>query len=91
MAETEMEKKALSNALLQEAQYIISKKDMNKEDYIKDTMRFYIKEKKRMEIIEELKKGYAEMSRINSELAETGLEQDLKDLDAYESYVGEIV
>lgn len=81
----------MPNALLEEAKSIISKKDMNKEEYIKDTMSFYLKEKKRMETIEQLKKGYAEMSKINLELAESGLEQDLNDLNTYEEYVGEVV
>ena len=91
MAELKREQNNMPNALLEEAKSIISKKDMDKEEYIKDTMSFYIKEKKRIEIIEELKKGYQEMSKINLELSETGLDEDLNDLFAYEKYVGEIV
>lgn len=91
MAEAKREQESMPNALLEEARSIISKKDMDKEGYIKDAMSFYIKEKKRIEIIEELKRGYQEMGKINLEIAETGLTEDLNNLFAYEKYVGEIV
>lgn len=91
MAELKRERESISNALLEEAQAIISKKDMTKEEYIKKTMSLYLKEKKRMETIEAFKNGYIEMGKINLDLAESGLEQDLNDLNSYELYVGELV
>ncbi len=91
MDELKREKISITNALYEVAQAIISKKDMTKEEYIKETMCLYLKEKKRMERIEKLKQGYLEMGRINLEICECGFEQDINDLKAYELYVGEIV
>lgn len=52
-------------------------------DLIKDTMKLFIENKK--SLTERLKEGYIEMGEINIELAEYGIEQDLRDLIIYEA------
>lgn len=51
---------------------------------MKEAMKFYLREKRRMEVSEKLKDGYLEMSNINLALAEIGFDQDMKELNMYE-------
>lgn len=53
-------------------------------DFVVEAMKLVAEENKRIEIIEKLKKGYAEMSGVNLNLAEIGLEQDNLELARYE-------
>ncbi len=49
-------------------------------------MKLYIREKRKVEVYEQLKYGYVEMSKINLTLAEMGgLEQDMAELNVYEA------
>jgi len=50
-----------------------------------DYLKLYFKQKWVEEICESLKNGYKEMSQINLNFAEMGLEEDVLDLCMYES------
>ncbi len=91
MAELDREKEQSNNRLLDQAHAIIAKKDMTNEEFIKSTMRLYLKEKNRLNLIESIKKGYEEMGKINLELAELYMQCDFIDLISYEKYVGELL
>ncbi len=92
MAERKRETATEINALLEEADFIMAQKKLDKKEYVKQTMDFYIREKKRLDIIKQLKQGYKEMSDINLALAESGMQQDVNDLYSYEEHlVGEFV
>lgn len=85
MAETKRIMISLPNSLLEEIDGIISIEKKNRSEFIREAMRLYIRERKKMEIREKLKSGYMEMSRINLNLAEVGLEEDVRELFNYEA------
>ncbi len=84
MAETKKILVSLPDSLLKEVDFIVSMEKKNRSEFVKEAMKFYLREKRRMEVFEKLKDGYLEMSTINLTLAEIGLEQDVKELNLYE-------
>ncbi len=84
MAETRRITVSLPNSLLKEIDIMVPMEHENRSDFIAEAMKLFISEKKKLDIIEKLKEGYKEMSRINLALAEMGLEQDILDLVIYE-------
>lgn len=85
MAETRRIMISLPNSLLEEVDYIVSNEKLNRSEFIRQAMKLYIKEKRRVEISEKMKNGYKEMSQINSTLAEMGFDQDMRELFVYEA------
>ena len=85
MAETKRIMVSLPNSLLEEVDFIVSMEKKNRSEFVKEAMKLYIREKRRMEFVEKLKDGYVEMSNINLALAEVGLEQDVVELNVYET------
>lgn len=85
MGETKKIMVSLPNSLLEEVDFIISMEEKNRNEFVKEAMKLYIREKKRIEVSEMLKDGYVEMSQINSTLAEEGFEQDMVELNIYET------
>lgn len=85
MAETKKIMVSLPNSLLEEVDFIVSMEKKNRSEFVKEAMKLYIREKRRVEVYEKLKDGYVEMSQINLTLAEIGLEQDMVELNVYES------
>lgn len=84
MAEIRRITVSLPNSLLKEVDVMVPVEYQNRSDFIAEAMKRFISEKKKIDIIEKLKEGYMEMSRINLTLAEMGLEQDILDLVIYE-------
>lgn len=76
---------SLPNSLLEEVDFIVSMEKKNRSEFVREAMKLYIREKRRVEICEKLKDGYKAMSKINSTLAEVGLEEDMRELDSYEA------
>lgn len=66
-----------------------------KEDYkkrskfIREVIILYIEEKKKLREIEQMKKGYLEMAKINLDIAEMGFVSDIKELKEYEAKLSE--
>lgn len=85
MAETRRITVSLPNSLLKEVDFIVSMERKNRSEFIKEAMKLYIREKRRMEVSQRLKDGYVEMSKINLALAEIGFEQDMEELNKYET------
>ncbi|GFN34305.1 CopG family ribbon-helix-helix protein [Tepidimicrobium xylanilyticum] len=85
MAETKRITVSLPNSLLKEVDFIVSMEKKNRSEFIKEAMKLYIREKRRMEVSQRLKDGYVEMSKINLALAEIGFEQDMAELSQYET------
>lgn len=85
MKETKKINVKLPNIILDSADIMVPMEYKNMSDFVVDAMKFYNEEKKRLEVIESLKKGYKEMSKVNLKLAEIGLEQDIMDLAIYEA------
>ena len=85
MAETKRIMVSLPNSLLEEVDFIVSMEKKNRSEFVKEAMKLYIREKRKVEVYEQLKDGYVEMSKINLTLAEMGLEQDMVELNVYEA------
>ena len=85
MAETKRIMISLPDSLLEEVDFMVSMEKKNRSQFVREAMRLYIEEKKKVEIGEKLKNGYREMSKLNSKLAELGLEEDMKELCVYEA------
>ncbi len=60
---------SLPDNLLAEVDGIVAAERLNRSELIREAMRFYIAERKRRQLREQLKKGYQEMAQINRELA----------------------
>lgn len=85
MAETKRIMVSLPNSLLKEVDFIVSMENKNRNEFVKEAMKLYLREKRRVEVFERLKNGYVEMSQINLSLAEIGFEQDMVELNIYEA------
>ncbi|NLW21721.1 MAG: CopG family transcriptional regulator [Tissierellia bacterium] len=85
MAKTKRIMVSLPNSLLEEVDFIVSMEKKNRNEFVKEAMKLYIREKRRLEVSEKLKDGYIAMSKINLDLAEIGFEQDMRELNIYET------
>jgi CopG family transcriptional regulator/antitoxin EndoAI len=65
------------------------KKYRKKSEFIRDSLILYIKDKKKLNKIEELKKGYIEMAQINLDICEMGFAEDMLVLKEYEAKLAE--
>ena len=59
--------------MLEEIESISRLDNINRSQLIRDAMKFYIEEKKKMLVREQMRRGYLEMAAINLTLAEEGL------------------
>jgi CopG family transcriptional regulator/antitoxin EndoAI len=84
MAETKKIMVSLPNNLVEEVDFIVSMEKKNRNEFVKEAMKLYIREKRKVEVSERLKDGYLEMSKINLSFAEMGLGQDMEELNIYE-------
>lgn len=84
MAETKKIMVSLPNSLVEEVDFIVSMEKKNRSEFVKEAMKLYIREKRKVEVSERLKDGYLEMSKINLTFAEMGLGQDMEELNLYE-------
>ena len=80
---------SIPEALLFETDKFLSDANMTRSEFIREAMRFYLKEKKRKVMHELMKKGYAEMGDINLEIAEGCLSADNAALKNYEEKLSE--
>lgn len=60
----------LPATLLEEVDVITSLEKMNRSELIREAMRFYLSEKKKSHLREEMRKGYLEMAQLNLLLAQ---------------------
>lgn len=84
MAGTKKAINRLSKGLINQMNLMVPMECRSNADCMGETVRAYVKNKNRMEFVKMLKEGYEEMSQINLDLAEIGLEQDICDLVVYE-------
>ncbi|MDB4897140.1 MAG: hypothetical protein JWN15_3402 [Firmicutes bacterium] len=59
--------------LLREVDGLVAMERWNRSALIREAVRIYVDERKKRDMREQLKRGYAEMARINLTLAEEGL------------------
>ncbi|MCG0276447.1 MAG: ribbon-helix-helix protein, CopG family [Thermosediminibacteraceae bacterium] len=89
MAELKRIVVSLPDSLLKQVDCIKSTEKKNRSELIQDAMRLYLKERERIKMREQLKIGYQEMADINLNIAEFGINEDLKDLMMYEIRLSE--
>jgi len=85
MAETKKIMVCVPDSLLEEVDYIVKLEKRNRSEFIREAMKAYLRERKRMEMRESMKNGYKDMAAINLVYAEMGIDVDLSCLEKYEA------
>lgn len=81
---------SLPDNLLKEIDNIVSVEKTNRSEFVREAMKLYIREKRKMEMRDRMKKGYQEMAEINSKLAEYCIDADYDQQQKYEERLGEL-
>jgi CopG family transcriptional regulator/antitoxin EndoAI len=71
--------------LLRELDNAVKEEGTNRSDFIRKSIRFYLIEKRKLEIRNKMKAGYLEMSKINKSITEEYSEGDYEDFLSYET------
>lgn len=74
----------ISKNLLKDVDDYIKYRRVSRDKFIHDAVTHYLCEHKKLELREQLKQGYIEMSDINLELAHEGLKCDSNSIQLYE-------
>jgi CopG family transcriptional regulator / antitoxin EndoAI len=81
---------SLPDNLLKEVDSIVSVEKTNRSEFVREAMKLYIREKRKIEMRDKMKKGYQEMSEINKKLADMCLDADSDQQKKYEERLGEL-
>ncbi len=81
---------SLPDSLLQEIDNVVSVEKTNRSQFVREAMKVYLNERRRIHICESLKKGYEEMAEINIRLSEFCFEADCDQQNRYEKRLGEM-
>lgn len=79
----------LPDCLVEETDQLASSLNRSRSEIIALAVKRYIKETKKIELLEQMKKGYSEMGRINLSLAEESLLSDEIACEIYEEFLSE--
>ena len=79
----------LPEGMLKEFDEILKKDNKNRSEFIREAIILYIEEKKRLNLIDQMRKGYMEMAQLNVEISEMGFANDLEELKKYEAKLAE--
>jgi CopG family transcriptional regulator/antitoxin EndoAI len=79
----------LSETLNNEFNRALKEDNKKKSQFIRDAIILYIEERKKLNYIDNMKKGYMEMAQINLEISEMSCAEDLKSLQEYEVWLTE--
>lgn len=80
---------SLPDSLLKEVDLLVSADHKSRSEFVREAMKLYIKERKKIELYEKMRKGYKEMAKINLEIAENCLEVDNEIQNWYEEKLSE--
>ena len=81
---------SLPDNLLKEVDFIVSTGKINRSEFVREAMKLYIREIRKIEMRDKMKKGYQEMAEINILLAEMCVEADNDQQKKYEERLGEL-
>lgn len=81
---------SLPDNLLKEIDNIVSVEKTNRSEFVREAMKLYIREKRKIEMRDRLKKGYMEMAEINLKLSEMCLDADNEQQQRYEERLREL-
>ncbi|AUS98214.1 CopG family transcriptional regulator [Clostridium thermosuccinogenes] len=90
MAELKKIMISLPDNLLKEVDYIVSTEKINRSEFVREAMKLYIREIRKIEMRENMKNGYQEMAEINIKLAEMCVEIDNEQQEKYEQQLREL-
>lgn len=76
--------------LLEEMDTLVSNEKTNRSMLVREAMSLYIREKHKVELRDNMRKGYEEMAEINLRLAEGCLGADNDQQSIYEERLGEM-
>ncbi|MDP4145077.1 MAG: CopG family transcriptional regulator [Bacillota bacterium] len=79
----------LSETLCNEFDEALKEDCKKRSEFIKEAIILYIEEKKKLNYIDRMKKGYLEMADINLEISEMGFAADIHELKNYEVKLSE--
>ena len=90
MGNTKRVRVKVPQSLLKEIDSYVQKNGSGgKNDFIREAVKVYLREQKRKEIRKRLKSGYREMSELNLQLADEGIEYDCKLMNYYAESLAE--
>jgi len=81
---------SLPDNLLKEIDSIVAVEKINRSEFVREAMKLYIREKRKIEMRDRMKKGYQEMAEINMMLAEMCFEADNDQQAIYEERLREL-
>jgi len=81
---------SLPDNLLKEVDYIVSTEKINRSVFVREAMKLYIREIRKIEMRDNMKNGYQEMAEINIKLAEMCVEIDNEQQEKYEQQLREL-
>lgn len=81
---------SLPDNLLKEVDQLVSVEKTNRSEFVREAMKLYIREKRKIEMRDKMKKGYIEMAEINIRLAEICFDADNDQQLKYEDKLGEL-
>ncbi|GLC29670.1 CopG family ribbon-helix-helix protein [Clostridium omnivorum] len=79
----------LSESLNNEFNKALEQDCKKRSEFIREAIILYIEEKKRLSLIEQMRKGYMEMAQLNVEISEMGFAKDIDELKKYEAKLSE--
>ena len=80
---------SLPDTLLREVDTMAYLENINRSEFVREAMRLYISQKRRIEMRDRMKKGYQEMAEINLKLAEMFFDTDSEMQFKYEERLAE--
>jgi Predicted transcriptional regulators containing the CopG/Arc/MetJ DNA-binding domain and a metal-binding domain len=81
---------SLPDNLLKEIDNVVSHENTNRSEFVREAMKLYLREKRKIQIMDRMKKGYQEMAEINIRLSEVCFEADCDQQEKYEERLGEL-
>lgn len=81
---------SLPDNLLKEIDNIVSVEKTNRSEFVREAMKLYIREKRKIQVRDRMKKGYQEMADLNIKLAEMCMDADYDQQQKYVERLGEL-
>ena len=75
--------------LLKQVDFIVDNEKTNRSEFVREAMKLYIKEKKRLNLRKQMEKGYQEMAEINLAVSEMYFDAENEAFSAFEEKLAE--
>lgn len=77
------------DTLLKQVDMLASDEKVNRSEFVREAMKMYIKEKKKISVREQLKRGYKEMAQINISMSQMCFEAENEAFSLAEEKIAE--